>query len=93
MEVASLDIQTQRPIWWQWQREQGRERQQKNGGIESKSGVTPLSFVRDPELGSFCSSYKVGTKGTKATLGVIMINWINLVDRLIHYFLLDRDYK
>ena len=35
----------------------------------------------------------VGTKGTKGNLGVMMISHINLVDRLLHYFLLDHDYK
>ena len=34
--------------------------------------------------------YIFGTKGTKVTLGVIMISWTNLVDRLLHYFLLNR---
>ena len=32
-------------------------------------------------------------KITKGALGVIMIYYINLVDRLLYYFLIDHSYK
>ena len=42
---------------------------------------------------SYILAIIVVMKITKGALGVIMIYYINLVARLLHYFLLDHAYK
>ena len=63
------------------------------GANKTKVLLLQMVFWKVFALCSLSVWLKLFTKGTEGTLDVIIIYYINIVDGVLHYFLLDHAYK